>query len=263
MTNLYDTFHNSFRVQSATTPEQIEEAQRLRYQVYCLENPFEDAAQHHSGRERDEYDARSAHSLVHHHPSGFSAGVVRIVLPDDSDPAQPFPIEAHVGEELDWSLPELRALPRSTTAEISRFAVSKTFKRRIAESSNTAGVSDRATYQDAPDSHDLRRLLPHITLGLFAGIVRMSADHGMTHWYAIMEPTLLRLLTRFGIRFQSIGPLVDYHGKRQPTIGVIDEVLAGIHRERPDVWEIITDRGRVWPAPDAGEDIPARVAATM
>jgi N-acyl amino acid synthase of PEP-CTERM/exosortase system len=62
-----------------------------------------------------------------------------------------------------------------------------------------------------------------------------------------MEPTLLRLLTRFGIHFRKIGPLIDYHGKRQPAIGNVDEVLAGIYAERRDVWETITDYGDVWP----------------
>ena len=85
------------------------------------------------------------------------------------------------------------------------------------------------------------------SIGLFAGIVQMSAEQGITHWYSFMEPTLMRLLTRFGIYFKPIGPPVKFNGKRQATVAAVDEVLSGIHRERPDVWEIITDSGRVWP----------------
>ena len=95
-----------------------------------------------------------------------------------------------------------------------------------------------------------QRMLPLMTIGLFAGIVRMSRRHNITHWLAVMEPTLLRFLTRFGIYFQPVGSLVDYHGKRQPAIGVIDEVLAGIYAKRPDVWAVITDNGNVWPLGD-------------
>jgi N-acyl amino acid synthase of PEP-CTERM/exosortase system len=86
-------------------------------------------------------------------------------------------------------------------------------------------------------------------MGLFKAIVKMSARHGITHWYAVMEPTLLRLLARFGIEFDLIGPLVQYHGWRQPCFAAADQVLAGIHRRRPEVWEFITDAGKLWPAP--------------
>lgn len=82
-------------------------------------------------------------------------------------------------------------------------------------------------------------MLPQITLGLFAAIVRMSVEHNMTHWYAVMEPTLLRMLSRFRIRFRPIGPLVDYHGPRRPCLSTMDEILEGIHRKRPDLWEFI------------------------
>ena len=90
-------------------------------------------------------------------------------------------------------------------------------------------------------------MMPHISLGLFAGIVRMSAQNNITHWLSVMEPTFLRFLSRYGIYFQKTGPVVDYHGKRQPAVASIDSVLSGIYAQRQDVWEIITDFGNVWP----------------
>ena len=33
----------------------------------------------------------------------------------------------------------------------------------------------------------------------------MSVREGMTHWAAVMEPALLRLLTRLGIHFNPLG----------------------------------------------------------
>jgi hypothetical protein len=36
--------------------EEIDQCLRLRYHVYCLENPFEDPAVHASERETDRYD---------------------------------------------------------------------------------------------------------------------------------------------------------------------------------------------------------------
>ena len=87
--------------------------------------------------------------------------------------------------------------------------------------------------------------MPNFTLGLMNGIVRMSAENGISEWFAVMEPTLLRLLARFGIYFSPIGPVVDYHGMRQPCHADINNLLERVRKERPEVWEIITDNGRL------------------
>src|SRR5690606_27668837 len=86
---LADIYERWFESALADTPEQRSQAFRLRYQVYCVENPFEDPAEHPDGEERDAYDAHSAHALLVHRPSGAVAGTVRLVLarpdrPDDS-----------------------------------------------------------------------------------------------------------------------------------------------------------------------------------
>src|SRR3546814_10307851 len=70
--------------------------------------------------------------------------------------------------------------------------------------------------EDPQDRKDERRVIPNMTLGLIEGLVRMSLDHGIFYWCAVMERPLLRLLARLGIHFEDIGPLVDYHGRRQP-----------------------------------------------
>jgi N-acyl amino acid synthase of PEP-CTERM/exosortase system len=94
--------------------------------------------------------------------------------------------------------------------------------------------------------YDERRILPHLSLGLIESLVRMSVDNGITHWCAVMEPTLLRLLTRLGIHFEPIGPLVEYHGRRQPCYIPLEVLLPRVQRERPDVWEVITREGQHW-----------------
>lgn len=248
MQDAYGIFHRNFEVLPATNPDLTRQAHAIRYQVYCVENPYENKGAHREGMERDQYDSRSVHALVRHRRSGCFAGVVRLVLPDKHDTGAPFPVEAQCGHGFDRTVHDPRRLPRRHVAEVSRFAVSKEFKRRIGESGSSAGIGENVTYEDrrlgAPNA---RRYLSHITLGLIAGLVQMSVEHGITHWYAVMEPALLRLLARIGIHFRPIGPLVDYHGKRQPGIAVLDELLNRTLRERPDVWAIITDRGRAWP----------------
>ena len=92
-------------------------------------------------------------------------------------------------------------------------------------------------------------MLFHLPLGLIRSCVEMSVREGMTHWAAVMEPALLRLLTRLGIHFNPLGPLVEYHGQRQPCWVDLGIMLDRVHAERLDVWNVITDGGRLWPKP--------------
>lgn len=244
--DLVEAFDRYFEVLDAASDELLDQVFALRYQIYCLDHPFEDAAQFPDRRERDTFDERSVHALLRHRPSGQMAGTVRLVLADRSDPALPFPIELHCQASLEEGGFNQQALPRGTVAEISRFAVSKSFKRRAGEKDTLAGVSEDAEQYDRRHS-DESRLIPHMILGLFVGIMRMSARHHITHWYAVMEPSLVRLLTRFGIKFRRIGPVVEYHGRRQPCFASVDDVLRGIGQARPEVWRLVTSNGRYSP----------------
>jgi len=244
-----EAFDGYFRIEPAPSGPLRDEVHRLRYQVYCVEHGFEDPAQHPNREERDEYDACSVHALIRHLESNDCAAVVRLVLAG-SCIAQELPIFTHCGHALYPGARERVArVPQGQLAEISRLAVSRAFKRRLAEAETVSGVSAQATYSDADTVRDgaHNRGFPHITVGLFAAIVQMSAEQGITHWLAVMEPTLLRLLRRFGIRFERIGHDVDYHGRRRPTLGVAADVVDGILAERPDIWDLVTQGGHYLP----------------
>lgn len=244
-----EVFDRYFRIERVSEARQLEEVHRLRYQAYCIEHAFEDPAEHAGGLERDAHDPVSSHALIRHRVSGECAATVRLVHPLD-DGVGRLPIETHCGRALyPAAVRRISALPRARLAEISRLATSAAFKRRLAEAATVSGVSDRATYVDtARDSRHLhQRGFPHITVGLFAAIVQMSAESDVTHWLAVMEPALLRLLRRFGIRFERIGADVHYHGRRRPTMGVAADVVDGVLWERPDIWDLITQGGRFVP----------------
>lgn len=243
--NLCIKFYEYFELVPATTDMLKREVYKLRFQVYCLETGFERKQDckvfyengHEVYLETDTYDCRSDHYLVRHRRSGLYAATVRLVLPDPDNLQAPFPIEEHCVLETPITNPAIRR----HLAEISRFAVSKEFKRRQDEAGTLAGVGSQPQVYFAPDE---RRILPHITVGLFAAIMRMTRAHGITHWYAVMEPALLRFLRLFGIRFLPIGPDVDYHGVRRPCLAEVDRVLPMIKKVNLPVWELITDVGR-------------------
>lgn len=248
MSDLSEIYYQYFDVLTDQVPEVMDESFKLRYQVYCIEHKYEDAILYPDGREIDRYDARSVHGIVQHKRTGLTAATVRLVLPDPMEPAAPFPIEQNAATSMASAASLLKGIPHHSIAEISRFAVSREFRRRLGEADTASGVGPDPDRYVMPDPMR-KRVIPHLILGLFTAIVKMSAEQGVTHWYAIMDISLLRLLNRFGINFTPIGAQVDYHGLRQPCIGDIDTVLAGIWKKRHDVWQLITDDGVIWPAP--------------
>ena len=201
-------------VELADTPALRREAFRLRYQVYCVEREYE-AGQ--DGQERDEYDDFARHAIVRCRQTGEVMGTVRLVLPKSPAGGDDFPIQ-HV---CDLTL--LSGLPKATIGEVSRFALPK----------------DRGICISA----DVRSLL---RLALIQGAVWLSAEAGHTHWLAVMEPTLLRLLRATGLHFVPVGPPVVYHGLRQPAVAELVPTLARLAREQPIVWDFVTQGGTLF-----------------
>jgi N-acyl-L-homoserine lactone synthetase len=211
-----------FRIEVVRTDEQLREVFQLRHQVYCVERGYEAGE---DGEETDEFDARSRHVLLRHTADGEVVGTVRLISPAEPGSRDEFPMQRLCPPEL------LAHLPLATAGEISRFAISKQRRMGCAE-------------------------VMLLRLALMRGIAQLSTEMGLTHWLAVMERSLMRLQQRNAIHFDAIGPLVSYHGIRQPAVGVIKPVLEGIRREQFPTWNFLTDGGRWLSAREA-----VRVAA--
>jgi N-acyl amino acid synthase of PEP-CTERM/exosortase system len=234
----YDYYSLLFEARPACDPVLLRECHRLRYQVYCTERGIADASLHPDGLETDAYDRHSLSALLIYRPERIAAGTIRLVLPSQNGVPRPLPtydLLAAAGCDLG----KLPALPR--TAEISRFAIPKAFRRR-------AGEGAYGNSLDALEADPLRRVIPHLTLGLMAAALRMASDNGIEHVCAIMEPALLRLLARFGMRFIPSGPLIDHHGWRQPCHAPIAQLCRDVAAQRPEAWDIISEGGGYDPA---------------
>lgn len=231
-----DLYCQYFDTLVADTDDLRSEAFRLRYQVYCVENPYEAAADNPEELEHDDYDERATQCLLRHKSSGAWAGTVRLVLPDPDAPFHSFALQEVCDEPM---ILEGARFPIQRMAEISRFCISKDFRKRQGDwlypGSNTP--------EDRENEH---RVIPNMTLGLIEGLVRMSLESRTFYWCALMERPLLRLLGRLGIHFENIGPLVVHHGRRQPCFVELETLLLRVHEERPDVWETVTAAGRHW-----------------
>jgi N-acyl amino acid synthase of PEP-CTERM/exosortase system len=229
-------FWDYFDIIPANTPSLLEVVYRLRYQVYCVETGFEDPSFHPQQLEIDEFDQYSVHCLLQHRQTGIYAGAARLILPR-TNIEKCFPIHEVTNHPryLDH-----KRFPRETVAEISRFAISKEFRKRLGEFSSPSAVPE---IPEATGRTDERRIIPHIILGLITGLIRMSAQNRIKHWFCVVEQPLLRLLYRYGLQLIPCGPVINYHGKRQPCYVHLSQFLETAHQRQPDIWEIITDEG--------------------
>ena len=228
---MLDSFQQSFDVIAADGPDLRRACYRLRYQVYCVENPFEDPAAFADGLETDEFDSHSVNALMVDRQTGDAIGACRVVLPFDSDGARKLPFQTAC--EAPW-MEDPDIWPLGRVGEVSRFCIAKAYRKG--------------------------RMIGQAKLGLVKAAMRLCLDHRLTTFCCVLDPLLLRMLERLGMDCGAVGPTIEHHGQRQPCITNIKAFFAKVWRERPDVWEIVTDNGELWEAACALE---AQIGATV
>jgi N-acyl amino acid synthase of PEP-CTERM/exosortase system len=232
-------FHEYFEIHYDVSqdPALLHEALRLRYQVYCLEHSYEDPGAFTDEMERDVFDGRAMHTLLVHRASGLIAGTVRVIFTDPAERLGSLPIDNLCKEEL---LFDESVMPRQTLAEISRFAISKDFRRRVEDAQTPTGIGEQWSERQAVE----QRRIPHLSLGLMQALACNSAREGITHWVAEMEPALLRMLRKLGVHWIKLGPMIQFHGKRQPCYVDLDQMYDRMLDEREDIWNVFTNGGK-------------------
>ncbi|MGH8589090.1 MAG: PEP-CTERM/exosortase system-associated acyltransferase [Gammaproteobacteria bacterium] len=249
--DLVTHFNQYFEIVRADTPELLEQAFRLRYQVYCQEAllPGFDPLDYPDGLERDiyDYEHRSVHCLLRHRPTGINAGTVRLVLADPVQPDALFPVEAVAGDQIDRDYLSKHCADRGTIAECSRFILARRFRSRRGEHLWPDGLAEEGL--DAYRESDERRVLPHPVLGLIKAAMIMSWEQQVHYLYTAMEPRLDRRLRQFGLELRPVSPLIEYHGAVRAHWGFVSEFLAHVHHQRSEVWGLLTENGKIWPPP--------------
>jgi N-acyl amino acid synthase of PEP-CTERM/exosortase system len=124
-------------------------------------------------------------------------------------------------------------LPHEDTAEISRFAISKEFRRRAGEER----YADVVVPGDASAIPSERRMVPYITFGLIRGVIEICHEYRIAHICAVMEPALIRILGRFGLHFKEIGGLVEHHGRRQPCVARLADLIKRSRTDSTLFWQ--------------------------
>jgi N-acyl amino acid synthase of PEP-CTERM/exosortase system len=206
-----------------------ETAYALRFQVYCLERQFENASEHPNGLETDAYDPHSVQGVLFHRPTHGAIGSVRMILPQESA-QDSFPVATLLRNN---SLELSDYVNLDQCIEVSRFAISKEFRRRKSDEV-AASVLTRA---------DALRQTNLAFLSMLQFVLRESVKREMLYWTAVMEPKFLRLLERMGICYTPVGPVVMHHGIRQPCYCYLPDMLENALRVHPECWEVLTDGG--------------------
>lgn len=231
-----------FEVRLARVPADVDQAHRLRYQIYCEETGLLPRSVNPGGMEVDCYDGHAEQALLIHLPTGVAAGAIRLILPD--------PNERHCDLPAVQQSPALQrlgeGLPLHGTGEISRLCISRAFRQRDEEHD----LPTIFAAEDADPARRRRRLTGHILLGLGRAVYAVALKQRLTHLVALMDPGLLRLLNRLGLAFTPIGEPIDHYGLRHPVYCELRPFLKLLYEDRRDVWDVITDGGHL-PLTDA------------
>jgi len=219
-----EEYLKTFTVRLVDSDALKREAQRLRYQVYCVENPFEPPNEQEL--ECDSFDDRAPHALLFHRGCNEPLGTVRLVLPDPASPAGSLPLH----QVCTADMLAKADLPPERTGEISRFALSKARFQKALGAAAGAGSGHE----------DSRRILTFSCLGLIAAVRKIARANGVTHLAAIMKPALLRRLQPLGLSFDQLHGPVNHHGWRVPCYTPIDRLELSLQRERPDLWTVFS-----------------------
>jgi N-acyl amino acid synthase of PEP-CTERM/exosortase system len=237
-------FHENFEIIPATSPQLLEQVFRIRFEVLCLDKGIEtfDQRQYPEGLEIDNDDERAQHYLVYHKESDTYAATVRLIFSGGQNDLTAFPMLRAAQNQVDMT--SLATLPREEIAEISRLLIRKEFRTRLKKEVFTEG-----TYEDYKKLTREKRLVTHPIIGLLTAIMRMSSQNGIKYWFAGMEPSLDKRLRQLGLHLTPLGPMVNYHGRRRPYLGVIDDVINALYFNNRDIWRFITEQGKLWSPP--------------
>lgn len=215
MNDLSEMYLCALVAQAAQDAESKCAAFRLRYNVYCLERGFEDVSRFPERMERDAYDHYACHALVRTRGlDGAPVGASRLVLDRAAQGA--LPIEDHGSTSVAKQLAHVRETTGCRLAEVSRLAVTRELPQRFRLPAAPARVRSQ-----------------HVTLGLVALLFQQSWQHGITHWAALMEPGLIRVLARLGLHFYPIGTMIEHRGARQPVMAAVSDLWEGMQEEAP------------------------------
>lgn len=233
LASMAEGYHRYFEVLPAFTEELRWQNFHLRHEVYARELGWEPRRDDHL--ETDAFDARSLHTLVRSVDGNRFVAGARLVFVDPCDPAAPLPFEIACAGSLDTETIAAACPDRSRCGELSRLAVIAQYRRRV-------GERTRAFSLEEGDIRPDRVRLPHLTLGLYLGLVALARWQGLQVLFMLTEPVLARSIAHYGVPVVRVGQAVSHRGVRFPYMMQVDAVIAGLSDDVRAFYDSIYDK---------------------
>jgi len=206
---------------------------QIRYQVYCLEEGFEDRGRFSNEEEKDQWDDHSVHFLVRSRQSDEWVAAMRMVIPDTGS----LPIE----QLCDIDPIVMPSFPEKQIAEISRMCIVDSYRRK-----QLAKESGRL--QAVPDTKGAgERVHKSIIMkGLLRAAATYSEDHDIPFWYFLTTPALARIINRLNVQLIKVGSAYEHRGIRYPFLANIRQAVEQAKKGCPDMAATLYSRATAY-----------------
>ncbi|HET8710338.1 MAG TPA: GNAT family N-acyltransferase, partial [Spongiibacteraceae bacterium] len=183
-------FSNRYEILIANTEVLRKDVYRLRYKIFCEKLGY--AMDHRDGLESDEYDRDSLHILLRERASQEPVGCARLVMPQRAGKIW-LPFDLYGVPHVDRSLFNWNHVNHVRSVEVSRLAL------------------------DVPNDHASTAKgisTPFLATTLFYAATAIIIHLNVENVFMVIEPSLGRLISRFGIKLDQISPPFEYYGQR-------------------------------------------------
>ena len=262
-------FDENYEVVVADTPSSRYIHHRIRYQVYCVEEAFEDPGRYPDGQEQDAWDDNAVHFIVRDRHCGEWIGAMRLIKPAN----RTLPIQriAQIdGSKLPPDLVPGRAW------ELSRICILRERRRSMNRWSSaycatalSGGISTTPvrSHDDRRQSIDwgaMSRLRTALRAGsktgftgaalglrqrvngseVLAGMLRAAieyardSDYEVRYFYFLINPAMARMVGKMQFDICRIGDVCKHRGIRYPYFGALDEAVYGAVMRSPEMAQL-------------------------
>jgi N-acyl amino acid synthase of PEP-CTERM/exosortase system len=208
-------FDNNFEAVLADTETARRIHHHIRYQVYCLEEGFEDPGNFPDREEHDDWDDHSVHFLVRSKSTNEWVAAMRLVLPSQ----QGFPLE----QLCDIDPAVTPTVLGDSVVEVSRLCIVNNYRRAQQQGMHYDANGTIAAFprqaSEEPESVTMdRRQRSDIVMGLMRAAAAYCREKKIANWYFLSTPAFGRMMNRLGFQLVKLGAAVEHRGKRLPFL---------------------------------------------
>jgi N-acyl amino acid synthase of PEP-CTERM/exosortase system len=226
--SLIESYQKYFYVVRADTPELLEQAFKLRYEVYIndcdykFHNPYE-----LKKIEKDSYDEQAQHCLFFHKLTNAPIAYVRLI-PYCETSGMLLPIE-NFG--IDFNQRTIRKLRTLKVGEVSRMSIHPLFRRRLSDQIEQP--------YNTETSNNKRCRINYLPMCLVLACGVLMFDNKLEYTVALMEKRLVILLKKYGVVYKQIGYPVIFNGIRAPYMIFSQQTYDNLSVDFKELFNII------------------------